>query len=59
MDLTPQEILEENDVFIISIQGVKHLVHNGITVIRPAPEKIYQKLIDKFGITEPRFKNFK
>ena len=59
MDLTPEEILNENNVFIRTINKVKYLEYNNRVVIRPRPEKVYQKLIDEFGITEPRLKDFK
>jgi hypothetical protein len=55
-----KDILNENGVSMIKIDKVWHLQKNGKTIVRPDnPKFCYQLLIDEFGITEPRLKDFK
>jgi hypothetical protein len=61
MDLTANEILEENLIQSERIGYCKWILKfNGKEIIRPdKPSDCYQLLINEFGITEPRLKNFK
>lgn len=57
---SPEKILLENGVKIVTIDKVRYLEHKGKQVIRPdKPSACYQVLIDNFHITEPRLLEFK
>ena len=59
-NLNPQEILEENKVFIVRGPDLNwEFEHNGKRIPQPEPFKCYDALIKAFGITEPRLKNFR
>ena len=59
--LTPEQILNENDVWIVRSMDKKGWLfeHGGRTIPQPEPHKCYQTLIREFGITEPRLKDWR
>jgi len=58
--MSAEKILKENGVSMIRIDNVWHLQKDNKTVVRPnLPKFCYQVLINEFGITEPRLKDFK
>lgn len=61
MDLTANQILSENNIQFEKIGYCKYqLIYKGKKVIRPdEPKNCYKLLLNKFGINEPRLKNFK
>lgn len=58
--MSAEEILRENGISMIKIDKVWHLQKDGKIIVRPnLPKFCYQLLINEFGITEPRLKDFK
>lgn len=58
--MSAEEILNENGISMIKIDKVWHLQKGNKMVVRPnLPRFCYKLLIDEFGITEPRLKDFK
>jgi hypothetical protein len=57
---SPQQILLDNGVKIVTENKVRYLEFSGKKVIRPdLPSRCYQVLIDQFGIKEPRLLEFR
>lgn len=55
-----KEILKENGISMIQIDKIWHLQKDGKTIVRPDnPKNCYDLLIEEFGITETRLKDFK
>jgi len=62
MEKTPEEILNENDVWINHENPTMRgwvFEHKGKRIPQPEPWKCYETLIREFGITEPRLKNWR
>jgi len=58
--MSAEVILNENGISMVKIGKVWHLQKGDKIVVRPnLPRFCYQLLIDEFGLTEPRLKNFK